>query len=259
MDKRLSTGIEALDRQISGGIRAGSLVVLETPPESQGEIILREIARQRPTQYLSTTRTEEAVRRWFGIDADETEGVDVRYVGGDGLSARDMDMTPTEESADDEFTWADEDDQSVAAGTDGGTTRFDDDLADGQTDPIGAAVTAVESFGHEQGCVVVDPVNTLEQSDETTYKRFLHWLHRSVVNTESIAFLHAVEAPSPPDVRWLTMQLADEVWSLSVDAESEHVEFRLALTKSRGGTVPDRRIKLVLGDDVDIDTSRDIA
>jgi KaiC/GvpD/RAD55 family RecA-like ATPase len=81
MADRLSTGIPVLDRQLEGGIPAGSLVLLLADPASQSELFLYELATTRRTLYLTTIRTEQAVR-----DAVE------RYRGGiRQLTIRDID------------------------------------------------------------------------------------------------------------------------------------------------------------------------
>lgn len=59
---RLSTGVEVLDREIAGGLPPGSVVAYQAPAASQGELLLYELTRPRPTLYLSTDRTEDAVK-----------------------------------------------------------------------------------------------------------------------------------------------------------------------------------------------------
>ncbi len=61
MTDRLSTGVEVLDRELAGGLPAGSLVAYQAPAASQGELLLYELTRPRETLYLSTDRTEDAV------------------------------------------------------------------------------------------------------------------------------------------------------------------------------------------------------
>ena len=58
----LSTGIRAVDRTFGGGIPAGSLVVLTSPPEAQVGPLLNAGVHVRPTLYFTTIRTETAVR-----------------------------------------------------------------------------------------------------------------------------------------------------------------------------------------------------
>jgi len=69
---RLSTGNIELDRSLNGGIPKSSLVVVRTDPATQGEVILKQLAEQRPTLYLSTLRTPADVRDWLDTATDET-------------------------------------------------------------------------------------------------------------------------------------------------------------------------------------------
>lgn len=62
MAKRLPTGITVLDRQLDGGVPAGSIVLLNADPASQSELFLYELTAARGTLYLTTVRSEQAVR-----------------------------------------------------------------------------------------------------------------------------------------------------------------------------------------------------
>jgi len=61
MTEPLSTGIDVLDRMLGGGVPAGSLVNLSAQPTSQAEMFIYELAKCRPTLYLSTVRSEPMV------------------------------------------------------------------------------------------------------------------------------------------------------------------------------------------------------
>jgi len=58
---RLTTGVDVLDREIAGGLPPGSVVAYQAPAASQGELLLYELTRPRPTLYLTTDRTEDDV------------------------------------------------------------------------------------------------------------------------------------------------------------------------------------------------------
>jgi len=59
---RLTTGIELLDRELEGGIPPGRMLSLVAPPESQSELLVKQMAIQRPTLYVSTFRPEWEVK-----------------------------------------------------------------------------------------------------------------------------------------------------------------------------------------------------
>jgi KaiC/GvpD/RAD55 family RecA-like ATPase len=83
MARRLSTGISVLDRELEGGLPAGSIVLLSAEPASQSELFLYELTAERQTLYLTTVRSDQAVVD--GIDRTNTRTGDpeVRDVGGD--------------------------------------------------------------------------------------------------------------------------------------------------------------------------------
>jgi len=83
MPDRLSTGVEVLDRELAGGLPAGSVVAFQAPPTSQGELLLYQLTRPRPTLYLTTDRTETAVADAFRSTRAPTGKPDIRYVSGD--------------------------------------------------------------------------------------------------------------------------------------------------------------------------------
>lgn len=58
-----STGIGALDRKLGGGLPDGSLVAVEAPPSAQREPLLCAGLHLRPSLYLSTVRSETAIRK----------------------------------------------------------------------------------------------------------------------------------------------------------------------------------------------------
>lgn len=82
MAKRLSTGVDVLDRELGGGVPAGTVVAYEAPPASQGELLLYELTRPRPTLYLTTDRTEQAVRDAFAETDAPTGNPEIGYIPG---------------------------------------------------------------------------------------------------------------------------------------------------------------------------------
>jgi KaiC/GvpD/RAD55 family RecA-like ATPase len=84
MAKRLPTGITVLDRQLDGGIPAGSIVFLGADPASQSELILYELTAARGTLYLTTARSDQAVRDGLDRSPVRSGNPTVRNVDGDG-------------------------------------------------------------------------------------------------------------------------------------------------------------------------------
>jgi KaiC/GvpD/RAD55 family RecA-like ATPase len=80
---RLPTGITVLDRQLDGGIPAGSIVTFTASPVSQSELLLYELTATRGTLYLTTVRSDQAVKDALERTTTRTGSPTVRDIGGD--------------------------------------------------------------------------------------------------------------------------------------------------------------------------------
>lgn len=83
MTNRLPTGISALDRQLGGGIPGGSIVLFRADPASQSELLLYELTAARGTLYLTTVRSEIAVRDALDRTTGRVGDPTVREIGFD--------------------------------------------------------------------------------------------------------------------------------------------------------------------------------
>ena len=83
MADRLPTGIDVLDRKLDGGIPPGSVLLYESSPASQGELLLYELAAPRETLYVTTDRTESAVLDAFADAAVPVGEPQVRFLAND--------------------------------------------------------------------------------------------------------------------------------------------------------------------------------
>jgi KaiC/GvpD/RAD55 family RecA-like ATPase len=80
---RLPTGITVLDRQLGGGLPAGSIVTLTASPASQSELLLYELTATRGTLYLTTVRSDQAVKDALERTTTRVGRPTVRDIGGD--------------------------------------------------------------------------------------------------------------------------------------------------------------------------------
>lgn len=80
---RLPIGVEALDRELDGGVPPGSVVAYKAPAASQSELLLYELTNTRPTLYLTTDRSKEAVSDAFERANCPTGNPQIRFVPGD--------------------------------------------------------------------------------------------------------------------------------------------------------------------------------
>ncbi|SET67919.1 RecA-superfamily ATPase, KaiC/GvpD/RAD55 family [Natrinema hispanicum] len=80
---RLDTGISVLDRKLDGGLPPGCLVAFAAEPASQSELLLYELTAARGTLYLSTERTDDAVRHAIETSPSSVGSPTVRHVASD--------------------------------------------------------------------------------------------------------------------------------------------------------------------------------
>ncbi|SNZ06256.1 RecA-superfamily ATPase, KaiC/GvpD/RAD55 family [Natronoarchaeum philippinense] len=208
MEGRLDTGIDVLDRKLDGGIPPGSIIAFTASPASQSELLLYQLTAARGSLYLTTQRSDQAVRDAIEATSAPTGSPTVRDISG--------------------------------------------------SEPLDQANRLIRALP-EGANLIIDPVDVLERRERSRYRNFLNDLQNHMVNTGSLAILHCLDGDSPPDNRDTTQHMADIVFDLTTTVRGTDVENRLSVPKFRGGQALTETIKLEMQDQVDIDTSRDIA
>ena len=211
----LSTGIEALDRALNGGVPPGRLVSFAVSADTQGELFVKQIAAQHDSLYLSTLRPE-----W---EVEETVRDHLQQVDPEGAGRIE--------------------------------TRVHSLDSDGR---LQAAREYLE-YIDDRSVVVIDSVDELETADESEYVEFIHELKRRLWETRSVGLLVCFEGEAEPSARRITFRLSDIVWQLRRSVQTGSIEYLLVVSKYRGGRALDEPVKLELTDEIEIDTSRDIA
>ncbi|WP_435333528.1 RAD55 family ATPase [Haloarchaeobius sp. TZWWS8] len=120
-------------------------------------------------------------------------------------------------------------------------------------------LTSALSHVPENGLVVVDQQNPLEDVSRREYVSMVNALQRRLRESGSIAMLHCTGDRKSTPRRDVTLVAADIVWTLDLRLTTYAIENRLAVTKFRGGRALREPVKLQLTDGVRVDTSRDIA
>jgi KaiC/GvpD/RAD55 family RecA-like ATPase len=111
----------------------------------------------------------------------------------------------------------------------------------------------------EDANLIIDVVDILEEVEPPRYRNFLNEVQTHMINTGGLAVFHGLKTPNPPRNRDITKHMADLVFELDTRVNGSEIENRLAIPKFRGGRALDETIKLRLTEEVDVDTSRDIA
>jgi len=230
----LTTGIESLDRQLSGGLDPGSLLAIVASPASQSEALLHTLMEERPTQYVTTVRKPESIRNDIAHASDGADvDVDIEYVGG----------SPPMDS------------------------EFLKELTGKRTASVGAATddTPIDRVyellaGIDEGTnVIVDSTNALERSDQVDeYQEMLTSLKARLLDTDSLGVLHCITEESSPPLRATTLMIADVVWELDRVASKGEIEYQLTVPKNRYGEPILEKISIMLESDIWVDDSRTI-
>lgn len=125
--------------------------------------------------------------------------------------------------------------------------------------PIENATNVIELVD-DQVNLFVDTVNPLEETDDRDrYVKFLNRLKNHLVNTNGIGLLVCTKSDAHLPGREYTLTIADVVWEIHTNVQQANVDTYLQMRKFRGQRVPDDNLKLILGDRLQVDTSRDIA
>ena len=129
----------------------------------------------------------------------------------------------------------------------------------GLDEPL-ANVREAIALVEEEAAIVVDTVDPLERTEDSErYVTFLNELKDALISTGSIGVLHAASSGDRAPLRDVTESFADIVLEVEVERNGSQVEHLLAVPKFRAHELPGETIKLELGTDVQVDTSRDIA
>lgn len=83
MNKRLKTGIQALDKKLNGGFPPGAIITCRSDSRTQSELLLHRLISRYDTIYVSTIGNEEAVKAEFAKSPVETGDVNVAYASPD--------------------------------------------------------------------------------------------------------------------------------------------------------------------------------
>lgn len=129
----------------------------------------------------------------------------------------------------------------------------------GLDEPL-ANVREAIALVEEDAAIIVDTVDPLERTgDPDRYVTFLNELKDALITTGSIGVLHAAVGGERDPLRDVTESFADVVLEVEIEKDGSRLEHLLSVPKFRAHELPGESIKLELGSEVRVDTSRDIA
>ncbi len=125
--------------------------------------------------------------------------------------------------------------------------------------PVRNTHTVLEDIDESRN-VLIDTLNPLETVDrERRYVRLLNALKEYLYDSGSVALVHTTTHGDSPPQREVTLTVADVVLELDTVVDESSVENHLLVSKFRGKDPVDEIIKLDLGQQLGVDTSRNIA
>lgn len=234
MDK-LSTGIDSIDRRVSGGLMAGSIMAIISPPAFQIHTLIQQLIQERPTVYITTLRSESSVRNDIDQNTIDSFPVAIKEVG--------VAQSGTSEAMR-KFT-----DSNIYSINTTESENFLDDIFE-----------IVSTIGDEQN-VIIDPVNPLERSESrNAYQKLLREFSSKLIESQGLGILNCLTLEEPPEFRETTLTFADVVWELDVvEGHQRDLEIRSRIPKNRGGDAVLEDITLKVDNSrVHVDDSRNI-
>lgn len=128
----------------------------------------------------------------------------------------------------------------------------------GSENPLDEAYRLIEQVPEDWN-VVIDPVNALESVKVHRLSAFLNAAQSHLASVNGLLYLHCLTGETVPPRRWYTAYHADVMFELDTEINGDRVDNRLFVRKNRGGSALPEAIKLELLDQVEVDTSREIA
>ncbi len=228
MNTKKSTGIQALDRRLGGGLPNGSVVLFRSNPMSMSEIFLYYFTTAQKTYYFTTERDPKYIKQNisnFGLDTDNISFIDIynkyrKNIGGTGGEKRD-EMILKYFSAEIE------------------KLRKDKDFV----------------------CIIDTYSFFLELDvDNGRIRELLEQIYEMTKETDSVSYLYVLKDAYVNKIVEAHSNTCDVIFDIESERVGENVYNRLLIPKIRGiFPVPTQFIKYQIIDGIQIDTSMYIA
>lgn len=132
----------------------------------------------------------------------------------------------------------------------------------GTRHPIRGVKRAIEAdagAGDQYRNIIVDSVNALERTGHyDRYVDLLRAIKSHLLETGGLAVLHCTDQEPVPELRTETLGSSGLVLDLNIVVEKNTLENHLTVPKARGQSSIDEVIKLKLGQEIQVDTSRNL-
>ncbi|WP_406661582.1 RAD55 family ATPase [Methanolobus sp. ZRKC3] len=229
------TSISALDRNLGGGLPAGSTIYFSADPRSMSEIFLYQFTQSRKTYYFTTERRPKFVLADIinaGFDPSNIIFVDIYseyYFSSQG------DMV---ENLGNEYV-------------DSKILEFAEyNLGNIQSDSMNEEINIIiDSFSFFMNLRI----------NPGAIRQFTNLLYESTKSLQCLTYLYCLKGSHPENLENSILVNADVIFESSLERASDKVINTLSIPKIRGMVPNSEIIKFKIGEGVQIDTSRDIA
>ncbi len=125
---------------------------------------------------------------------------------------------------------------------------------------VNRAIEQADSWNNgDRRNIIIDTMNPLERTGKyDKYIALLNAIKTYLLDVEGVALFHCTELAHPPTLREVTLTISDLVLDLDVVTDKRNVENRLTVPKFRSQGGVDEVIKLKLGQEALVDTSRNL-
>ncbi|MEA1908944.1 MAG: ATPase domain-containing protein [Euryarchaeota archaeon] len=230
-----STGIAVLDRNLNGGLPAGSVVYMSVDSKSMSEVFLYQFTQARKTYYITTGRRPRYVA-WdvqnMGYDISDVTFIDA-YSEYYTTAQGDLVDNVGNEYVDKQIT-------EFMINT-LRNIQIEEELGD-----INIIIDTISFF-------LGLNVNTGE------IKKLMNVIYETTKETNGLAYLYGLKETHNPALENEIINSCDAVFDVELHRGSDEVISRLTIPKIRGRTPVTDLLKFRIGDGIQIDTSTDIA
>lgn len=231
------TGIRILDRNLGGGLPAGSTVYFSADPRSMSEVFLYQFTQARPTYYFCTERRPVYIAKnikelGFGIDGITFIDVYSEYY-----------LNQYGEMVDNV-----------------GNEFVDSKIIEFVEYNLNNILTENKEENKDIN-VVFDTFSFFLDLNVNLgkIKRLVNILYEMTKETNALSFLYAMKGTHDKVVEHEIMNASDVIFDVDLERKGDKISSKLAIPKIRGMVPATDLIKFKVSDGVQIDTSRDIA
>ena len=230
-----STGIAVLDRNLEGGLPAGSVVYMSVDSKSMSEVFLYQFTQARKTYYITTGRRPRYVA-WdvqnMGYDISNVTFIDVYseyYITAQGDLVDNV-----------------------------GNEYVDKQITEFMIDNL-RNIQIEEELGDIN--IIVDTISFFLGLNVNTgeIKKLMNVIYETTKETNGLTYLYGLKDTHSPSLENEVINSCDAVFDVELYRGSDEVMSRLTIPKIRGRTPVTDLLKFRIGDGIQIDTSTDIA